>query len=67
MSPALQSRSGALGAGQPDAGSMDGGSYQLNGGFWDGAAINFNIYVSLTSKKFLTSIRRSARNAQGAS
>ncbi len=36
--------------GQPDAGSMGGGSYQLNGGFWGGAAINYNIYLPLVFK-----------------
>jgi hypothetical protein len=38
--------------GQPDAGSLSGGSYQLNGGFWSGASINYNIYLPLTLKNF---------------
>ncbi len=38
--------------GQPDAGSMGGGSYQLNGGFWGGASINYSIYLPLTLKNF---------------
>jgi hypothetical protein len=36
--------------GQPDAGSLSGGSYQLNGGFWGGASINYNIYLPLVLK-----------------
>lgn len=42
------SLSGSIG--QPDAGSMGGGSYQLNGGFWGGASINYTIYLPLTLK-----------------
>ncbi len=38
--------------GQPDAGSLSGGSYQLNGGFWGGASINYNIYLPLALKNF---------------
>ncbi len=38
--------------GQPDAGSMSGGSYQLNGGFWGGASISYNIYLPLVLKNF---------------
>ncbi len=38
--------------GQPDAGSMSGGSYQLNGGFWGGAVISYNIYLPLVLKNF---------------
>jgi hypothetical protein len=38
--------------GQPDAGSMSGGSYQLNGGFWSGATISYTIYLPLTLKNF---------------
>jgi hypothetical protein len=38
--------------GQPDAGVLNGGSYQLNGGFWGGAAINYNIYLPLALKNF---------------
>jgi hypothetical protein len=37
--------------GQPDAGVLSSGSYQLNSGFWGGAAINYNIYLPLTLKK----------------
>jgi hypothetical protein len=37
--------------GQPDAGSLSGGSYQLNGGFWGGASIaNYNVYLPLVRK-----------------
>jgi hypothetical protein len=38
--------------GQPDAGSMGGGSYQLVGGFWGGVSINYSIYLPLTLKNF---------------
>ncbi len=38
--------------GQPDAGSMGGGTYQLNGGFWGGSIINYNIYLPLVLKNF---------------
>ena len=33
--------------GQADASMLSGGSYTLNGGFWGGAAINYNIYLPL--------------------
>jgi hypothetical protein len=36
--------------GQPDAGVMSGGSYTLVGGFWGGAAVNYNIYLPLVLK-----------------
>jgi len=37
--------------GQPDAGSLSGGSYQLNGGFWGGAPIaNYTVYLPLVRK-----------------
>jgi hypothetical protein len=36
--------------GQPDAGSMSGGSYTLVGGFWGGAVGNYNVYLPLTLK-----------------
>lgn len=37
--------------GQPDAGSMSGGSYTLNGGFWGGASIaNYTVYLPLVRK-----------------
>ena len=36
--------------GQPDAGSMSGGSYQLNGGFWGGASINYTVYLPWAMK-----------------
>ena len=37
--------------GQADAGVLSGGSYQLNGGFWGGAAIaNYNVYLPLVRK-----------------
>lgn len=38
--------------GQPDAGALSGGSYTLNGGFWGGASINYNVYLPLTLKNF---------------
>jgi hypothetical protein len=38
--------------GQPDAGSLGGGSYTLNGGFWGGASINYSIYLPLVLKNF---------------
>ena len=36
--------------GQADAGSMSGGMYQLAGGFWGGASINYDIYLPLALK-----------------
>jgi hypothetical protein len=33
--------------GQPDAGTLTGGSYTLNGGFWGGAAASYGIYLPL--------------------
>ena len=38
--------------GQPDAGTLDGGSYQLNGGFWGGGALiaNHAVYLPLLMK-----------------
>lgn len=36
--------------GQPDAGALNGGTYQLNGGFWGGSSINYNIYLPLVMK-----------------
>ena len=36
--------------GQPDAGVLNGGSYTLNGGFWGGSIINYNIYLPLVLK-----------------
>jgi hypothetical protein len=38
--------------GQPDAGSMSGGSYTINSGFWGGASINYTIYLPLVLKSF---------------
>jgi hypothetical protein len=38
--------------GQADAGSLGGGSYTLNGGFWGGASINYTIYLPLVLKNF---------------
>ena len=35
--------------GQADAGSMSGGGYTLNGGFWGGVAANYNIYLPTTA------------------
>jgi hypothetical protein len=43
------SLSGSIG--QPDAGSLSGGSYTLVGGFWGGAPIaNYNVYLPLVRK-----------------
>ena len=36
--------------GQPDAGVLRDGGYTLNGGFWGGAALNYNIYLPLVLK-----------------
>ena len=36
--------------GQPDAGVLNGGTYQLAGGFWGGAAANYNVYLPLVLK-----------------
>lgn len=36
--------------GQPDAGTLSGGGYTLNGGFWSGAVPNYNIYLPLVLK-----------------
>ena len=36
--------------GQPDAGSLSGGLYHLNGGFWGGTITNYNIYLPLVLK-----------------
>ncbi len=36
--------------GQPDAGSMSGGNYSLNGGLWGGAIVKYNIYLPLVLK-----------------
>jgi hypothetical protein len=37
--------------GQPNAGSLNGGSYTLNGGFWGGtSSANYNIYLPLVMK-----------------
>jgi hypothetical protein len=44
------SLSGSIG--QPDAGSLSGGSYQLSGGFWGGASINYTVYLPLVLKSF---------------
>ncbi len=39
--------------GQPDAvGQVDNLPYTLNGGFWGGASINYNIYLPLALKNF---------------
>jgi hypothetical protein len=39
--------------GQPDAGSLSGGLYTLNGGFWGGSSINTsNIYLPLVLKNY---------------
>jgi hypothetical protein len=44
------SLSGSIG--QPDAGSLIGGSYSLVGGFWGGASINYTVYLPLVLKSF---------------
>ena len=36
--------------GQADTGSMSGGTYQLAGGFWGSASINYHIYLPLALK-----------------
>jgi hypothetical protein len=36
--------------GQPEAGSLSGGSYTLVGGFWGGASVNYKIYLPLVTK-----------------
>ena len=33
--------------GQPDAGTLSGGSYTLEGGFWGGAAAIYRIYLPI--------------------
>jgi hypothetical protein len=38
--------------GQPDAGVLSSGSYTLVGGFWGGAAVNYNVYLPLILKNF---------------
>jgi hypothetical protein len=38
--------------GQPDAGAMTGGAYTLAGGFWDGAATYYHIYLPLVWLEF---------------
>jgi len=36
--------------GQADAGTSSGGTYQLNGGFWDSSIITYLIYLPLLRK-----------------
>ncbi len=36
--------------GQPDAGTLSGGSYSLNGGFWGGGTTNYAVYLPLVLK-----------------
>ena len=37
--------------GQPDAGTLSGGSYHLSGGFWGGASIaSYSIYLPLVRR-----------------
>jgi hypothetical protein len=36
--------------GQPDAGSLIGGGYTLNGGFWSGAVTQYTVFVPLLMK-----------------
>ncbi len=33
--------------GQPDAGALTGGGYTLSGGFWDGSAAPYRLYLPL--------------------
>lgn len=33
--------------GQPDAGTLSGGSYTLGGGFWGGGTIHYTLYLPL--------------------
>ena len=35
---------------QSDAGTLGDGGYTLNGGFWGGVALNYNIYLPLVLK-----------------
>ena len=40
-------------AGQPDAGAaLTGGGYSLYGGFWVGAAVEYQIYLPLVLRNF---------------
>jgi hypothetical protein len=41
----LYSLAGTIG--QPDAGLLGGGGYTLNGGFWNGAAPGYRVYLPL--------------------
>ncbi len=36
--------------GQPDVGFSFGSDYTLTGGFWAGAAVNYNVYLPLVRK-----------------
>jgi opacity protein-like surface antigen len=36
--------------GQPDAGTLSGGGYTLQGGFWGGAAANPRLYLPLVQR-----------------
>ncbi len=36
--------------GQPDAGTLSGGGYTLNGGFWGEGATAYEVYLSLVLK-----------------
>ena len=37
-------------AGQANAGAMSGGTYQLTGGLWSGATVDYHIYLPLALK-----------------
>jgi hypothetical protein len=36
--------------GQPDAGALSGGTYTLNGGFWGGATVSYNVYMPVVMR-----------------
>ena len=40
--------------GQPDAGAMSGGDYTLAGGFWPDAAIQYDVYLPLVLRLYVT-------------
>ena len=38
--------------GQPDAGVLEGNGYTLTGGFWGGAAAQYNVYLPLVVRNY---------------
>jgi len=38
--------------GQPDAGTLSNGGYTLAGGFWNGAAAQYRVYLPLTLNSY---------------